>query len=66
MKSELKKTKEQIESYKKYSKKHTLWKILQMLNLSDIVLTYDCEQASCSNMLFLNYNILHSISNNRC
>lgn len=28
MKSELKKTKEQIESYKKYSKKHTLWKIL--------------------------------------
>ena len=32
----------------------------------DIVLTYDCEQASCSNMLFLNYNILHSISNNRC
>lgn len=28
MKSELKKTKEQIESYKKYSKKHTLSKIL--------------------------------------
>lgn len=47
MKSELKKTKEQIESYKKYSKKHTLSKILQMLNLSDIVLTYECEQASC-------------------
>ena len=28
IKSELKKTKEQIESYKKYSKKHTLSKIL--------------------------------------
>ena len=28
MKSELKKTKEQIESYKKYSKKHTFSKIL--------------------------------------
>ena len=28
MKSELKKTKEQIEGYKKYSKKHTLSKIL--------------------------------------
>lgn len=28
MKSELKKTKEQTESYKKYSKKHTLSKIL--------------------------------------
>lgn len=28
MKRELKKTKEQIESYKKYSKKHTLSKIL--------------------------------------